>query len=305
MTPINDVHCHFFSSGFLAALGRQRGDAEPSAHSIATELGWEAPGDPEHLADRWVGELDRAGVARVALIASIPGDEDSVAAAVRRHPSRFVGFFMVDPTAPDALARVERALAGVMRVVCLFPAMHRYALYDERVQPLVEAVASTAGAAVFAHCGLLTVGVRRKLGLASPFESRFGNPLDLQGLATRHPSVPFIVPHFGAGLFREALMLAEACPNVRLDTSSSNAWIRYFPGLTLAAVYATALEVVGPERLLFGTDSSFFPRGWQRGVYDDQRAALERLGVPEEVRTRIFGGNFGDLFAIGEERRSD
>jgi uncharacterized protein len=296
MTPVNDAHCHFFSSTFFATLARQRGDAEPSAETVTAELGWEAPGEPERLADRWVAELDRAGVSRAALIASVPGDEGSVSAAVARHPSRFVGFFMVDPTAPDPRARVERALANGLRAACLFPAMHRYALHDERVRPLVEAVASTPGAAVFAHCGLLTVGVRRRLGLASRFESRFGNPLDLQGLATEFPAVPFIVPHFGAGLFREALMLAEACPNVRFDTSSSNSWVRYSPGLTLDRVFATALEVLGPDRLLFGTDSSFFPRGWQRGILDDQRAVLERLGVPDDVRARVLGGNFDRLF---------
>jgi uncharacterized protein len=296
MTTLNDAHCHFFSEGFFAALARQRGDAAPSADAVTAELGWEAPGPSEQLADRWVAELDRASVARASLIASVPGDEGSVAAAVRRHPTRVVGAFMCDPTAPDAFSRVEQALAGGLRLVCLFPAMQRYPVHDERVRPLVEAVAATPGAALFVHCGLLTVGVRRKLGLASRFESRFGNPLDLQGLATEFASVPFLVPHFGAGMFREALMLADACPNVRLDTSSSNSWIRYAPGLTLDAVFETALEVAGPDRLLFGTDSSFFPRGWQRGIYEAQRAVLERLGVPADAQAKIFGGNFDAIF---------
>ena len=39
--------------------------------------------------------------------------------------------------------------------------------------------------------------------------------------------MPIIIPHFGAGLFREALMVADLCPNVLLDTSSSNGWIKY------------------------------------------------------------------------------
>jgi len=72
------------------------------------------------------------------------------------------------------------------------------------------------------HCGVLTVGIRRKLVLGSPFDMRFSNPLDLHGLALRYPGVKFIVPHFGAGYLRETLMLADLCPNVYLDTSSSN-----------------------------------------------------------------------------------
>ena len=90
--------------------------------------------------------------------------------------------------------------------------------------------------------------------------------------------MPIIIPHFGAGLFREALMVADLCPNVLLDTSSSNGWIRYHPGLTLADVFRRALDVVGPDRLLFGSDSSFFPRGWVKDVYAQQSAALDEVG---------------------------
>jgi hypothetical protein len=57
-----------------------------------------------------------------------------------------------------------------------------------------------------------------------------------------------------------------------------------------------ALEVVGPQRLLFGTDSSFFPRGWNRPVHDAQVAALEAAGVAENVRQLVLSGNFDRLF---------
>jgi len=87
-----------------------------------------------------------------------------------------------------------------------------------------------------------------------------------------------------------------ACANVHLDTSSSNNWIGQTPGLTLAAVFKDTLAAGGASRLLFGTDSSFFPRGWQRGIYEEQKAALENLGVSVEDRALIFGGNFERLF---------
>lgn len=293
---IADVHCHFFSRRFFETLGRQRGDAEPDGDALARSIGLEAPGSPEALADRWAAELDRCHVARAALIASVPGDEASVAAAVARHPHRFVGFFMVDPTADGAAVFVERALDQGLRTACLFPAMHRYPLYDERVLAVADRLAARPGTALFVHCGALSVGVRAKLGLASPFESRFGNPLDLQLVARRVPSLPILVPHFGAGLFREALMIADLCPNIHFDTSSSNAWLRYHPKLTLADVFEQALAVVGPERLLFGTDSSFFPRGWQEPIYVQQLAVLGALGVPEADVARIMGGNFDRLF---------
>jgi predicted TIM-barrel fold metal-dependent hydrolase len=284
---INDAHCHFFSTPFFAPLG---GDA-----AIA-KLGWDGPGPAEALADRWVAELDRHQVSRAALIASVPGDASSVAAAVSRHPRRFVGFFMVDPTRSDAVETTSAAIAmGGMRAICLFPAMHRYSIQDERAKRIVEVAAATPGTALFVHCGVLSVGVRKKLGLPSPFDIRFGNPLDLHAIALSHPQTPIIIPHFGAGLFREALMVADLCPNVLLDTSSSNGWITYV-GLSLADVFRRALAVVGPERLLFGTDSSFFPRGWVRDVYDQQQAALDEIGATTDSRDRIFGRNFDRLF---------
>lgn len=264
--------------------------------AVSHRLGWQDPGTAEELADRWTTELDRHGVARASIIASIPGDEDSVAAAVRRHPSRFVGFFMFNPAAGEVGARLTRALGEQqLRGICLFPAMHGYRLDDERVKE-VFAGAADRGAAVFVHCGVLTVGVRTKLGLPSPFDLRLGDPLALAAVAARFPGVPVIVPHFGAGMLREALMAVEQCPNIHLDTSSSNGWLKYHPGLTLDQVFRQALAVAGAERIVFGTDSSFFPRGWQQPVYAAQEAALLAIGAAEDDRQKIFGGNFDRLF---------
>ncbi len=284
---INDAHCHFFSTPFFGALG---GDG------ALARLGWEAPGTSEALADRWTAELDRHQVARAALIASVPGDAASVAAAIARHPQRFVGFFMVDPTRADAVAQAAAALESGLRTICLFPAMHHVPVHDERARALFDLAASKPGTAVFVHCGVLSVGVRKKLGLPSAFDIRYGNPLDLHAVALRYPQVPIIIPHFGAGLFREALMVADLCPNVLFDTSSSNGWIKYHPGLTLADVFRRALDVLGPDRLLFGSDSSFFPRGWVKEVYAQQSAALNEIGAGADVREKIFSGNFARIF---------
>jgi len=187
---LHDVHCHFFSARFFETLGRERHgcQADIAADRIAGELGWDAPGSSEELADRWAGELTRHRVSRAALIASVPGDEGSVAAALARHPGRFVGFF------------------------------------------------------------------------------------------------------------REALMAAEVCPTIHLDTSSSNGWVKYLPGLTLAEVFRRALAVAGPDRLIFGTDSSLFPRGWHRVICGAQQTALDELGVEAGVCAKIFSGNFERVF---------
>ena len=289
---IADAHCHFFSSRFLELMAPEMGGAD----AIAAKLQWDAPGTATELGDRWIAELNRHNVSRAALIASIPGDAVSVAEAVAHHPHRLVGFFMHNPTGLDSEAVLERSFKDFqMRGVCLFPAMHGYRL-DEACVERVFRAAATYGAAVFVHCGVLTVGLRKKLSLPSRFDLRLGDPLALAPMALGFPQVPVIVPHFGAGFFREALMAADQCPTIHLDTSSSNSWIRFDGGQTLEGAFKSALAVVGASRLLFGTDSSFFPRGWQAGIYEEQQRIVSALGVSVPDRTAIFGGNFERLF---------
>ena len=291
---VNDAHVHFFSPSFFAGLGADR--------QRITQLGWEFPDSVDALTVRWIAELDRHGVQRAALIASLPGDADAVAIAVAHNPTRFVGFFMLDPTRQDAIEYAKRALDEGLRTICLFPAMHGYHLHDPRVADVFALAASRRGGtvdqvSVFAHCGVLSVGIRKKLGLPSPFDIRFGNPIDLHGVAMKYPTVPIIIPHFGAGMLREALMLADCCPNVHLDTSSSNSWMKYTPGLTLEQVFKAALDVVGPDRIVFGTDSSFFPRARNGDVHRQQKSALDAIGVSADVQKKIFVDNFARLFS--------
>ncbi len=276
-----DAHVHFFSRRFFESLAAQ---TQKEVGDVASTLGWELPGsNPAELAWRWAAELSAQGVAGAALIASMPGDEFSVVTASSTSPGRFLAYSMINPVAPTAPA------IGGLNGLCFFPAMHQYYIHDARVEPLLEQAAGQRSI-VFVHCGVLTVGVRKKLGLPSRFDMRYSNPVDLHAVALRHPELNFVVPHFGAGYFREALLLADLCPNVYLDTSSSNAWMRY-EGLDLKRVFRRSLDVVGPRRLLFGTDSSFFPRGWNRDIFEQQSGALAELGVSAGDARLIFGEN--------------
>ncbi len=294
---VSDAHVHFFSHGFYSMLAHQKPGL--TFESMGATLGWLMPPESsEELARVWVEELDRHGVDRAALIASLPGDENSVAAAVAAFPKRFLGYFMVNPLASDGVPRVQSALDRGMHGVCLFPAMHRYSMQDDAAQAVLDVIAATRPSTlVFVHCGVLTVGVRDKLGLPSPFDMRFSNPIDLHSVALRHPGLRFVVPHFGAGYFREALMLCEMCPNVFLDTSSTNRWM-HFEGLSLRDVFRRTLELVGPRRLLFGTDSSWLPRGWNQAIFEVQAKALYELGLATEQASLIFGENLRALTGV-------
>jgi predicted TIM-barrel fold metal-dependent hydrolase len=93
-------------------------------------------------------------------------------------------------------------------------------------------------------------------------------------------------------------MLADLCPNVYLDTSSTNRWMRYQEShLDLRQVFRRALDVVGPGRLLFGSDSSTFPGGWRHQVFEEQATALYELGVSHADARLIFAENLLRIFA--------
>src|SRR5438105_1347820 len=134
---VSDAHVHLFSHNIFCMLASQRSDFSPgpdAAEEVTRILGREAPPrDPAELAEMWNVELNRHGVHRAALIASLPGDEPSVAAAIARFPDRFYGYFMVNPLAAGALERVDGALAAGLQGICFFPAMHRYSMDDPHV----------------------------------------------------------------------------------------------------------------------------------------------------------------------------
>jgi len=294
---VSDAHVHFFSHRFFATLADQK---NAPVDSLAPLLGWQLPSDdPEHLAAAWVQELDRNGVSRAALIASVPGDQESVITAVRAFPQRFYGYMMVNPVAPSPAADIQRALvSGHIHGLCFFPAMHRYSIQDDRVAAVLDLLANSPRTIAFVHCGVLSVGVRKKLGLPSPFDMRFSNPIDVHAMALRYPQIRFVIPHFGAGYLREALMLCDLCPNVYLDTSSSNRWMRYEDAdVDLRVVFRRALDVAGPRRLFFGTDSSYFPRGWNQEIFEAQTKALYEIGITEETARLIFHENLMQLFS--------
>ncbi len=296
--PVFDMHTHFFGPEFfrvLAAAAHPRGETEPGFARLRAG-GIEVPrvSAAEH-ARRWVAEMDRHGVDRMVTFASLPEEMPSVAEGTEAAGGRLIPFCLVDPARPDAAGRVAELAGGYgVRGLVLFPAMHRVDLSDRALDPFYAAV-ERAGLPLVVHMGVLRVHVRDVLGLPSDFDLRYAVPGRLDGAAARHPGIRFVIPHFGGGWFEEVLALGRARANVSVDTSSSNSWIRLRDGLTLAGVFRRSLDALGPERVHFGTDSSAFPRGWRREVYDEQRRALDEAGVGAADRERILSGNTRDL----------
>ena len=299
-----DAHTHFFSRAFfetLAAASSQPGTVHERLLAVAARAGLELPSaDPTVHLRRWLDALEEHGIDHAVTFASVPEEADVVAQAVDNSGGRLSGYALVNPRA-DPEGRVTRAHFEQrgFRGILLFPAQHHFRMQGEEVRPVLDVVAQHRGVAVV-HCGMLKVKLRDLLLLPNVVDLTYGNPLDLVPAAHAHPHAHFVIPHFGAGFFRECLMAGDMADNIYVDTSSSNAWMQtQTTSLSLRDVLARALEVFGAERVLFGTDSSTFPRGWRRDLFDQQMSALDSLGVSASDRALIVGANAARLLTLG------
>jgi len=303
MPFLADFHTHFFSRALFEALANAsplRGAPAERLERVTKALSVAVPGaDPAEHLERWLGEMERHGVSHMVSFASAPEEHRQLEELAPRVRERISFFAFADPRADGAAAELARLLEQrVVRGALFFPALHRYRLDGPEAAALFE-VLDAHGAPAVVHCGLLKMPLRERFGLPRQLDLGCANPLALIGPADRFPSVNFVVPHFGAGFLRETLLAGAQCANVYVDTSSSQAWLATDPArLTLADVFERALAVFGPERILFGTDSSVFPRGWRREVLLAQREALGACAVREEDRARILGMNAAQILRI-------
>jgi hypothetical protein len=301
---IVDFHMHFFSRPFfdaLAAQSPQPGTPRERLERVSERTGIELPPDDldEHLG-RWLSEMDRHGVDHMAAFASLPEEIPAVAEAAARSDGRLSPFALVNPKAEGAPHKVRGLLEDQgFKGVILFPALHHYHVGGPGAAELLSVLAEFEAIA-YVHCGILVVKLRDLLGLPRLQDLSFADPLGIVPAANAFPAVKFVIPHFGAGFLRETLMAGSMCPNVFVDTSSSNDWMRTQGTLLdLPDVFRSALQALGPERILFGTDSNVFPAGWRRDRWEIQREALAELGATAAEQELVFAGNARRLLGRG------
>ncbi|MBZ0297487.1 MAG: amidohydrolase family protein [Anaerolineae bacterium] len=310
---IIDFHTHFPTNlpwfagmlpdnhdDFATRRGKRRADIsreQAMTYSKQWRLTWgfdppEAnPPDDETQADRWAAEVDKYGLRAVAFVTG--GGNDNLAKIVARYPDKFVGFAHHYPFAENAADELRRAVTelGLKGYKLLAPNLDR-PIEDESAYPVWEACAEL-DIPVLIHFGIQGGG-----GGIAWHENI--NPLKLHNVAKDFPDVNFVVPHFGCAWIRETLQLCWACANVSIDTSGSNQWVRWVDGdWTTKKLFRKYIETIGAERIIFGTDSSYFPRGFAVRYLDDQIRDCRELGLTDDQLKAIFAGNAARLFKIG------
>lgn len=244
----------------------------------------------EEQADRWASEVDKYGLRAVGFVTG--GGNKNLTNVIQRHPDKFIGFAHHYPFAEGAADELRRAVKedGMKGYKLLAPMLDR-PIEDEAAYPVWE-VCAELDIPVLIHFGIQGGG-----GGIAWHENI--NPLKLHNVAKDFPDVTFVVPHFGCAWIREALQLCWACANVSIDTCGSNQWVKWVDGdWTTKKLFRKYMETIGPERIIFGTDSSYFPRGFAEPYLQDQIRDVRELNYREEDIQLIFGGNAARLFKI-------
>ena len=291
-----DAHTHLFTVGLLEEmLSKQPPDAMKRFREALKERKFGRRGDtlpdmtPEQTARWYVERLRAADVAKALVVSVMPDNQwtrDFLGAA-RGHVHALCN---VDPRDAGAPELLEREMTAGFKGVKLLPVNRCYRLSDPACRPFFEA-ANELNANLIIHYGV-TVDPTGDL--------RYADPLDLSPVARDFPDLTFVIAHFGAGWLDAVLRLGYQCKNVCVDTSGTNNWMDYYvPKLTLADVFERCINALGPERVLFGTDSGTTApyRTWIRTM---QQRTIEELGLSDGDQDLIMRGNAVRIFGLDD-----
>ncbi|MDI6815257.1 MAG: amidohydrolase family protein, partial [Dehalococcoidales bacterium] len=205
---------------------------------------------------------------------------DYILESVARYPKRLVGFCAVQPNSYDAaIAEIERcAKEGIRGVGEIRPDMQLFDLRDEVVmEPLIEVLRK--------HKLILLTHASEPVGHDYPGKGAI-TPDMLYPFIASFPDLAIVCAHWGGGLPFYALMpeVKQVMSNVFFDTAAS-------PILYNPQVYNQVIQLVGGDKILFGSDYPLLAQG--RLLKE-----IRSLDLPEETKNLILSGNAQRLLGI-------
>lgn len=197
--------------------------------------------------------------------------------AMRRWPRKIIGFCNVNPLDAAAPGEVERCLAAGFRGV------GELAWYEDDPGDDLEYFL-TPIAELSQHFGVpLMLHMNDPVGAPYPGKAA----IRLEGvyrLIQKFPEVNWILAHWGGGLPFYGLLkkeVPEVFRRVYFDTAAS-------PYLYRPEIYRLAAEMVGPEKILFGSDYPLL-------TVSRYLQEMEEANLPEDWRQMILGQNLASL----------
>ena len=194
-----------------------------------------------------------------------------------------IGFCSVQPNSYEAaIAEIERcAKEGIRGVGEIRPDMQLFDLRDEEVmEPIVEVLRK--------HKLILLTHASEPVGHNYPGKGVI-TPDMLYPFIASFPDLTIVCAHWGGGLPFYALMpeVKQAMSNVFFDTAAS-------PYLYSPQVYNQVIQLVGGDKILFGSDYPLLAQG--RLLKE-----INSLDLPEETKNLILSGNAQRLLGTGGE----
>jgi predicted TIM-barrel fold metal-dependent hydrolase len=245
-----------------------------------------------------IDRMDRHGVEKAVIMrGAFPARNADLAAIVAKHPDRFAAFAAWDTESPVGNPPREspKGLEAVERGLTEHGCLGVGEVELSRFAPLSPENAWQGYVPTLEIC--------RKHGKPIMFHTsydggkvpmQYKNPIMLEPLAFEFPDVPILVCHMGkydTTFFEYAMMLARKCQNIYLTTSN-----------TRTAFIERAVEEIGPERLIFGSDWSMQHGilGERNGfdVYEKNLDAIRSARLDEGEKTLILGENLAGLLGI-------
>jgi len=164
---------------------------------------------------------------------------DSVIAAMKRHPKQIFGYCFVQPgTGAAALEEIDRCLDAGMIGVKLY---NQFKFSDPTVFPIAEKCIAR-GIPFLGHSAFLT----DPRALAT--QPKTSHALDFCALSKRYPELLLILGHInGGGDWEWEIKGLRDCPNVFLDTSGS---------VLEDDTIGDCVRELGHQRVLFATDAT-------------------------------------------------
>ena len=205
---------------------------------------------------------------------------DYILQSAMAFPDRIIPFCTVNPVLGEAAAReVERCAGlGAKGIGELHSYAQGYRLDDEQVMgPLME-VAIARDLIVLTHSSEPVGHVYAGKGTVTPDE--------LCRFIETYPEAKIVCAHWGGGLPFYALMpeVSEAIHNVYFDSAAS-------PFLYSPNVFSNAVNLVGPDKVLFGTDYPLISHKRLLGQVETQ-------DLDSETKAAFLGGNALRLLGI-------
>ena len=297
---IVDFHCHFPNSGAMFPDYPEMGKVKFDTHGVRdVHEQWrkafnfqesDLPKDDKTMAELWIEDMDKKQIERICWVSG--GGNERLANIVKMYPNRFIGFAHHHPDSADAAEKLEDAFKNLgMKGYKLLGPDILTSLSDPKYDILWD-ICGQYYAPVLIHFGLLGAAGGTPNGVNI-------SPMSIADAAKRFPKTIFVCPHFGCTHMQDLLQVMWTRPNVYLDTSGSNQWIRWMPyQLTLEDVIRKFIETVGPGRILFGTDSCFFPRGFATIYLEEQHKIFRFLGLNDAELKLVFHDNAAYLLNL-------